>query len=80
MTTGDITFLLGCAKTEGSALDLIRKSSLSVLATMCQHNPPVQLNLLQAGHIPQLIQLFFDYSPKGKTKDFVDDSIREKVV
>ncbi|KAL7476870.1 hypothetical protein ACHAW6_002703 [Cyclotella cf. meneghiniana] len=80
MDMGGITFLLGCAITEGSALKLIRKSFHSIFATMCQNNPPVQLNLLQAGHIPQLIQFFVDYSPKGKNRDISDDSIREKVV
>ncbi|KAL7519272.1 hypothetical protein ACHAWX_004060, partial [Stephanocyclus meneghinianus] len=80
MAMGGITFLLGCATTEGSVPKSIRKASLSVLATMCQNNPPVQLNLLEAGHIPQLIQMFFDYSPTGKNGDIGDDSMREKVV
>jgi hsp70-interacting protein len=80
MAMGGITFLLGCATTEGSVPKSIRKSALSVLATMCQNNPPVQLNLMQEGHMPQLIKLFFDYSPTGKNGDVGDDSIREKVV
>ncbi|KAL7479110.1 hypothetical protein ACHAWX_000132 [Stephanocyclus meneghinianus] len=36
---------------------------------MCQNNLPAQLNLLQAGHIPQLIQLFLNHLPTGKNGD-----------
>eukprot|EP00804_Cyclotella_cryptica_P011358 CCRYP_016362-RA/>CCRYP_016362-RA protein AED:0.01 eAED:0.01 QI:0/0/0/0.5/1/1/2/0/366 len=80
MAMGGITFLLGCATTEGNIPKSIRKASLSVLATMCQNNPPVQLNLLEVGHMPQLIQMFFDYSQTDENADAVDDSVREKVV
>lgn len=80
MAMGGISFLLGCATTEGNVPKSIRKSALSVLATMCQNNPPVQLNLLEVGHMPQLIQLFFDYTPNLEKGNSGDDSIREKVV
>ena len=80
MAMGGIKFLLGCATTEGNVPKSIRKSALSVLATMCQNNPPVQLNLLEVGHLPQLIQLFMDYTPTAENGNVGDDSIREKVV
>lgn len=80
MAMGGIKFLLGCATTEGNLPKSIRKSALSVLATMCQNNPPVQLNLLEVGHMPQLIQLFMDYTPTAENDNTGDDSIREKVV
>lgn len=80
MAMGGIKFLLGCATTEGNVPKFIRKSALSVLATMCQNNPPVQFNLLEVGHMPQLIQLFMDYSPVVENGYLGDDSIREKVV
>ena len=57
----------------------IRKAALGVLSTMCQNNPPVQLSLLEQGHIPQLVQLFYDYSPGHHGGDG-DDSMREKIV
>lgn len=80
MAMGGIKFLLGCATTEANVPKSIRKSALSVMATMCQNNPPVQLNLLEEGHMPQLIQLFFDYTPTSDNGNVGDDSIREKVV
>jgi hsp70-interacting protein len=80
MAMGGIKFLLGCATTDGNVPKSIRKSALSVLATMCQNNPPVQLNLLEVGHMPQLIQLFMDYTPTKENGNAGDDSIREKVV
>ena len=80
MSLGGVKFLLGCATTEVDIPKSIRKSALSVLSTMCQNNPPVQLNLLEVGHMPQLIQLFFDYTPSSDNKYTGDDTIREKVV
>lgn len=87
MAMGGIQFLLGCAThhpTE-SAPDRtiptsIRKGALGVLSTMCQNNPPVQLSLLEHGHMPQLIQLFLDYTPDSDCGNVGDDSVREKSV
>lgn len=84
MAMGGLAFLLGIAtyhadeNTATTAAPMrtipksIRKAALGVLSTMCQNNPPVQLSLLEQGHIPQLVQLFFD--SEG------DDSMREKTV
>lgn len=87
MAMGGIPFLLGCAtyhasssKSDATIPKSIRKAALGVLSTMCQNNPPVQLSLLEHGHMPQLIQLFFDYSAGNDCGNAVDDSIREKAV
>ncbi|KAL7527901.1 hypothetical protein ACHAWF_002357 [Thalassiosira exigua] len=88
MAMGGIPFLLGCATFRSTQSDdsetkvpkSIRKASLGVLSTMCQNNPPVQLSLLEHGHMPQLIQLFFDYTPNDDSGDSGDDSMREKAV
>ena len=78
MAMGGIPFLLGCAAS--AAPKSIKKGALSILSTMCQNNPPVQLSLLEHGHMPPLIQLFFDYTPDVDTSNKGDDSMREKVV
>lgn len=87
MAMGGIPFLLGCAtyqaaesSPERTIPKAIRKGALGVLSTMCQNNPPVQMSLLEYGHMPQLIQLFFDYTPGNDCGHDGDDSIREKVV
>lgn len=86
MAMGGISFLLGCAtyhpssKSDATIPKSIRKAALGVLSTMCQNNPPVQLSLLEHGHMPQLIQLFFDYSAGNDCGNVLDDSIREKAV
>lgn len=80
MAMGGISFLLGCAAS--AAPKSLKKGALSILSTMCQNNPPVQLSLLEQGHMSPLIQLFIDYTPgmNGVDADIGDDSIREKVV
>lgn len=78
MAMGGIPFLLGCAAS--AAPKSIKKGALSILSTMCQNNPPVQLSLLEHGHMPPLIQLFFDYTPEMDGSNEGDDSMREKVV
>lgn len=88
MAMGGIPFLLGCATHQGGPGNdasknipkSIRKGALGVLSTMCQNNPPVQLSLLEHGHMPQLIQLFFDYTPGNDSGNDGDDAIREKAV
>lgn len=55
---GGIKFLLGCSAKEVVEKD-IRVGCLSVLSTMCQNNPPVQLMMLEQGSILQLTVLYF---------------------
>merc|ERR1712013_206746 len=86
MAIGGLPFLLGCATYQGSesngkAIPMsIRKGALGVLSTMSQNNPPVQLSLLEHGHIPELIELFLDYTPGNDRGNDGNDSIREKAV
>lgn len=69
MSLGGIPFLLGCAAEGGTVPHAVRAGALGVLATMCQNNPPVQLSLLENGHMPVLIQLFFDESTDAKIQE-----------
>ena len=95
MAMGGLPFLLGIAthhaddeksSTAGNTTipKSIRQGALGVLSTMSQNNPPVQLSLLEQGHIPQLVQLFYDYTPGDVSihngGDTGDDSMREKIV
>ena len=85
MSLGGIPFLLGIAtyhaSNAGKTIPVpIKKAALGTMATMSQNNPPVQLKLLELGHLPQLIQLFFDYSPGNDLGNEPDDSMREKCV
>ncbi|EJK67057.1 hypothetical protein THAOC_11955 [Thalassiosira oceanica] len=85
MSLGGIPFLLGIAtyhaSNAGKTIPVtIKKAALGTMATMAQNNPPVQLKLLELGHLPQLIQLFFDYSPGNDSGNEPDDSMREKCV
>uniref|UniRef100_A0A7S2UD21 Nucleotide exchange factor Fes1 domain-containing protein n=1 Tax=Attheya septentrionalis TaxID=420275 RepID=A0A7S2UD21_9STRA len=59
MSLGGLTFLLGCAAEQGVVPTPFRASCLAVLATMCQNNPPVQLNMLEKGSIVALSDLYF---------------------
>lgn len=90
MALGGIPFLLGLAThiNHGVAVTnclpkLIRRGALKTMSTMCQNNPPVQLCLLENGHIPQLIKLFIEYTPgggrDGRNSDG-DDDIRADVI
>lgn len=52
-------FLLGCVQERGSMPKSTRVMCLGIMATMCQHNPPVQKELLELGAIRILSDLFF---------------------
>ena len=52
-------FLLGCVQERGSMPKSTRVMCLGIMATMCQHNPPVQKELLELGSIRILSDLFF---------------------
>lgn len=81
MALGGIPFLLGLAT--NCLPKQIRRGALKTMSTMCQNNPPVQLCLLENGHIPQLIKLFIEYTPgggrDGRNSDG-DDDIRADVI
>jgi hsp70-interacting protein len=52
-----LDFLLGCVSEKEISISF-RKACLGVLATMCQNNPPVQLELLNLGSLRILTQLY----------------------
>ena len=54
-----LQFLLGCIQEVQSIPQSIRLVSLGIIATMCQHNPPVQKKLLELGSLKILSDLFF---------------------
>lgn len=83
MALGGIPFLLGCATHDAAdgrptVPPCLRKGALGVLSTMCQNNPPIQLSLLEHGHLPQLLQLFLDHTPGDNSGG--DDGVREKAM
>lgn len=63
-----LPFLLGCIQQRQAVPESIRIACLGVLATLCQNNPPVQLQLLELGSIKILSDLFFVDQPKAKAK------------
>lgn len=54
-----LNFLLGCVQEREHLPRSIRVMALGILATMCQHNPPVQKELLDMGSLRILSELFF---------------------
>jgi hsp70-interacting protein len=54
-----LPFLLGCIQEREAVPEPIRMACLAILATLCQNNPPVQLQLLDLGSIKILSDLFF---------------------
>jgi len=55
-----LDFLLGCVQERSHMPKSTRLMCLGILATMCQHNPPVQKELLEQGSLRILSDLFFD--------------------
>jgi hsp70-interacting protein len=54
-----LNFLLGCVQERSSMPKSTRLMCLGLIATLCQHNPPVQKELLELGSIGILSDLFF---------------------
>jgi hsp70-interacting protein len=54
-----LPFLIGCASERDLMPRGVRALCLGIVATMCQHNPPVQQELLDMGAIKSLSDLFF---------------------
>lgn len=53
-----LPFLLGCAQERDAVPRSVRTACLGIVATMCQNNPPVQLDLLHQGSIKILSELY----------------------
>jgi hsp70-interacting protein len=66
-----LPFLLGCIQERAAVPETIREVCLGILATLCQNNPPVQLQLLELGSIKVLSDLLFTES---------NDSIKAKIM
>lgn len=62
-----LPFLLGCIQEREAVPEPIRMACLGILATLCQNNPPVQLQLLDLGSIKILSDLFFA-DPSNESK------------
>lgn len=77
-----LPFLLGCASERDSVPRSTRKACLGIIATMCQNNPPVQLELLNLGSLATFAQLYFDEYPQAfsDTVEECDGQLRSKII
>lgn len=74
-------FLLGCAQERTAVPRAIRIACLGVVATMCQNNPPLQMDLLEMGSIKILSDLYFKESPTEEATDVdADGKMRARIV
>ncbi len=71
MSMKGITFLLGCIENkENIYLPMnIRQLSCAIIATLCQHNPPVQKECIELGAIKILYQLLDQFTNKDDGTD-----------
>mmetsp|Transcript_5989 Transcript_5989/g.7363 ORF Transcript_5989/g.7363 Transcript_5989/m.7363 type:complete len:366 (+) Transcript_5989:70-1167(+) len=79
-----IPFLLGCASERKFVPRSIRAACLGIVATMCQNNPAVQLQMLEEGSIPKLANIYFaEFPTENKSDeelDEIDGLLRTKAV
>jgi len=79
-----LPFLLGCASESNFVPRSIRAACLGILATMCQNNPAVQLQMLEEGSIPKLAQIYFaEFPAEEPSEEECSDSggmVRTKAV
>ena len=75
MSMKGITFLLGCIENkENIYLPMnIRQLSCAIIATLCQHNPPVQKECIELGAIKILYQLLDQFTNKYDNTDEDDE-------
>ena len=73
---GGLSFLLGCIQRIDSIPRSTRLMCLGLIATLCQHNPPLQQELLELGSIRILSNLFFETQPE----DDMDGQMRAKLM
>jgi hsp70-interacting protein len=72
-----LPFLLGCAMERELMPNSVRSLCLGIVATMCQHNPPVQKELLEMGAIQTLSDLCFVETNENSDSN---GSIRSKAI
>ena len=78
-----LPFLLGCANERDAVPRPVRIACLGILATMCQNNPPVQIELLNLGSIRILTEVYFaEYpeEPPSEPPEEANGHLRSKVV
>jgi len=78
-----LPFLLGCASERNVVPRSVRISCLGILATMCQNNPPVQIELLNLGSLKTLTEIYFAEYPQVAPSEPPEESngqVRSKVV
>jgi hsp70-interacting protein len=74
-----LVFLLGCVQERNSMPTSTRAMCLGTIATMCQHNPPVQKELLELGALRILSDLFFATHDNAAVDD-ADGSLRARII
>ena len=73
---GGLSFLLGCVQRIESIPRSTRLMCMGLIATLCQHNPPLQKELLELGSLRVLSNLFFETQPE----DDKDGQMRAKIM
>lgn len=74
---GGLTFLLGCVQQPNESIPRsTRIICLGLLATLCQHNPPLQKDLLERGSLGILSNIFFETRPE----DDMDGQLRARTI
>lgn len=76
-----LNFLLGCVQERGTMPKSTRLVCLGLIATLCQHNPPVQKELLELGSIRILSDLFFaTHEPGDARADDESGELRLRII
>lgn len=76
-----LNFLLGCIQERQCIPRSMRGMCLGILATMCQHNPPVQKELLELGAIRILSDVFFiEHDERAVEGNDMDGQLRARII
>lgn len=74
-----LPFLLGCANEREAMPQSTRAMCLGIISTLCQHNPPVQKELLELGALRSLSELLFLEDSKAAETD-KNGKLRSKII
>jgi hsp70-interacting protein len=76
-----LNFLLGCIQERQCIPKSMRGMCLGIVATMCQHNPPVQKELLELGAIRILSDVFFiEHDERAVDGNDTDGQLRARIL
>jgi hsp70-interacting protein len=76
-----LNFLLGCVQERQCIPRSMRGMCLGIIATMCQHNPPVQKELLELGAIRILSDVFFiEHEQRAVDGNDMDGQLRARII